>query len=102
LLKNFGKSGKFLYNIVRGIDNRAVQPNRESKSVGADDTFETDLNDIEELYQELDKLSERVSKRLKSKNQEGKTLTLKIKFADFTQLTRSHSFEFYMSEKNII
>ncbi|RRN77038.1 DNA polymerase IV, partial [Pseudoxanthomonas sp. SGD-10] len=102
LSKYFGKSGKFFYNIVRGIDNRAVQPNRESKSVGAEDTFETDLSEKEDLYLELEKLAERVSKRLINKNLEGKTITLKVKFEDFTQITRSASLDFYTADENII
>ncbi len=98
----FGKSGKFFYNIVRGIDNRIVQPNRESKSVGAEDTFETDLNDKEELFKELEQLAKRVSKRLSNKNMAGKTLTLKVKFADFTQITRSISLDFYTADKEVM
>lgn len=102
LSKYFGKSGKFFYNIVRGIDNRAVQPNRESKSVGAEDTFETDLSEKEDLYLELEKLAERVSKRLTNKNLEGKTITLKVKFEDFTQITRSASLDFFTTDEDII
>src|SRR5690606_4266988 len=93
---------KFFYNIVRGIDNRAVQPNRESKSVGAEDTFETDLSEKEDLYLELEKLAERVSKRLTNKNLEGKTITLKVKFEDFTQITRSASLDFFTTDEDII
>src|SRR6202000_137987 len=64
MVKHFGKAGRFYYQIARGIDNREVQPNRETKSIGAEDTFAYDLTDIDELYAELDKLSQTVVNRL--------------------------------------
>jgi DNA polymerase IV len=91
LERNFGKSGKFFYKIVRGIDDREVQPNRETKSVGAEDTFATDLTTIEELKEELQKLAELVQRRLEKHQLKGRTITLKIKFHDFRVITRSHS-----------
>ncbi|WP_245546840.1 DNA polymerase IV [Pseudopedobacter saltans] len=102
LTKQFGKSGKFFYEIVRGIDNRSVKPNRISKSVGAEDTFENDIDDIEILNEELQKLSERVSRRLNDKEFKGKTMTLKVKFSDFTQITRSTTLDFYTNSFDII
>ena len=91
LTQYFGKVGNFYYNIVRGIDNREVHPNRESKSAGAEDTFAYDLTDIEEMNVELDKLAERVVARLKRYHLKGRTITLKIKYSDFHQITRSQS-----------
>ncbi len=92
LVRHFGKAGHFYFQIVRGIDNRRVEPNRETKSIGAEDTFPADLKDPEFMYEEIDKISTTVANRLEKKNMKGRTLTLKVKYADFTQITRSRSF----------
>lgn len=91
LVKHFGKTGYFYYKIVRGIDEREVQTHRETKSLGAEDTFMQDLTTIEEMHEELDKIAEIVFKRLEKSGLEGRTITLKIKYSDFTQITRNHS-----------
>nr|WP_148908705.1 DNA polymerase IV [Sphingobacterium composti Yoo et al. 2007 non Ten et al. 2007] len=96
LISRFGKSGKFFYHIVRGEDDRPVKPNRISKSIGAEDTFETDLFELEDMLLELKALSEKVEKRLTAKSSQGRTVTLKIKFADFTQITRSRTTPSYI------
>jgi len=92
MVKNFGKVGTFYYNIVRGIDDRRVQPERETKSVGAEDTFLYDLANIDEMNIELDRIAQTVHNRLQKYALKGRTITLKIKFSDFTQITRSHSY----------
>ncbi len=92
LVKHFGKAGKFYYQIVRGIDNREVQPYRETKSVGAEDTFPYDLKELEEMHEELDKIAKVVHDRLQRHGLRGRTITLKIKYHDFKRVTRSHSF----------
>ncbi|WP_409590283.1 DNA polymerase IV [Sphingobacterium sp.] len=92
LLRHFGKTGKFFYNIVRGIDNRPVQPNRQTKSISVEDTFAQDIADIQVLEDILKELSTRLVKRLHAKELTGKTVTLKVKFSDFTQATRSMTF----------
>jgi DNA polymerase-4 len=92
LVKHFGKTGKFFFKIVRGIDNREVQPNRETKSIGAEDTFPFDLTTIEAMHIELDKISETVYERLKHYGLKGRTITLKIKYHDFKLSTKSQSF----------
>lgn len=89
--RHFGKVGRFYYQIVRGIDNREVQPNRETKSVAAEDTFPYDLTSLEEMEPELDKLAQVVCRRLQQYELKGRTITLKIKYADFKQITRSLS-----------
>lgn len=91
LIKHFGKSGRFFYRIVRGIDNRPVQPQRETKSVAAEDTFMQDLNEPEAMEAELQKIAERVSGRLQKYGLRGHTITLKVKFHDFRQITRNYS-----------
>ncbi len=87
----FGKSGRFYYKMVRGIDNREVQPERETKSVAAEDTFPYDLTMVEEMNMELDKIAEIVAGRLQKYELKGRTVTLKIKYHDFKQITRSRS-----------
>ncbi|UKT64085.1 DNA polymerase IV [Pedobacter mucosus] len=92
LLAQFGKSGYFYYKIVRGIDDRAVQAHRETKSVGAEDTLSEDTNEDAVMHDLLKQISETVAVRLDKHQLKGKTLTLKIKFADFKQITRSRSY----------
>jgi DNA polymerase IV len=91
LVRHFGKPGKFYYKIVRGIDDRAVQPDRETKSVGAEDTFPYDLKELNEMYEALTTLAEIVYNRLQRHNLKGRTVTIKIKYHDFKQVTRSQS-----------
>lgn len=93
LIRHFGKPGKFFYEIVRGIDNREVQPDRETKSLSAEDTFPKDLTAVDEMEVEIDKIARVVQERLKRRGLKGKTVTLKIKYHDFRQVTRSRSLE---------
>ena len=93
LIKHFGKSGRFFFKIVRGIDDRPVQPDREAKSVSAEDTFAHDLTTPEEMYEALETISEIVVNRLQRLSLKGRTVTLKIKYHDFKQITRSQSFD---------
>jgi DNA polymerase-4 len=91
MIKHFGKPGGFYYRITRGIDDREVQPNRETKSIGAEDTFAYDLTDIDDMFAELDKIAETVARRVESYELKGRTITLKIKYSDFKQITRNYS-----------
>ena len=91
IVQHFGKPGRFYYQIVRGIDDRAVQPHRETKSSGAEDTFAYDLTTIEEMEAELEKIAKIVVDRLQKHNLKGRTITLKIKYSDFKQITRNRS-----------
>jgi DNA polymerase-4 len=91
LVKSFGKSGRFYYRIVRGIDEREVQPHRETKSVSAEDTFPYDLTTLEEMAAELDKIALSVFNRVERSGLKGRTVTLKVKYADFKQITRNKS-----------
>jgi DNA polymerase-4 len=92
MTKSFGKPGKFYYQIIRGIDNREVQPHRETKSLAAEDTFPYDLTEIEEMEAELDKIAQKVFDRSQTYQLKGRTVTLKIKYSDFKQITRNQSF----------
>ncbi len=91
LVQHFGKAGRFYYRIVRGVDDRPVQPHRETKSVGAEDTFPHDLTTLSEMGPELDKLALKVAARLEKHQLKGRTVTLKVKYNDFRQITRNHS-----------
>ncbi|MFA6403789.1 MAG: DNA polymerase IV [Salinivirgaceae bacterium] len=89
MVQSFGKSGQYYYQIVRGIDTRTVNPNRELKSVGGENTFDTDLSTQQELEEAMLPIAEKVFERFKKAGKFGRTLTLKVKFADFSQITRS-------------
>ena len=84
--------GRFFYQIVRGIDDRPVEPYRETQSVGAEDTFPEDLFEQEELNRELERIAILVSERLVRNNLKGRTVTVKIKYNNFKLITRSRSF----------
>jgi len=91
LLEHFGKSGSFFYDIVRGIDNRAVEPNRERKSLAVERTLEVSTNEYIELKEQLSKVQIMLFERFEKSKFYGKTLTLKIKDANFQIITRSKS-----------
>ena len=91
LTRHFGKAGKFYYKIVRGIDDREVVPHRATKSVGAEDTFPYDLTQLGEMHEAIEKIATIVQERLRRNGLQGKTITLKIKYHDFKQITRSQS-----------
>lgn len=91
LQANFGKSGAWYYRISRGIDERPVQANRERKSVGAEDTFAQDIFDVDIARAELTPLAEKVWQHCEAKQISGRTVTLKVKYADFQQITRSRT-----------
>lgn len=89
LTRLFGKSGKYYFDVSRGEDNRKVNPSRERKSVSAENTFEEDLTNLPAVSEALDKIAETVFKRITKSETFGKTLTIKIKYSDFHQITRS-------------
>ena len=91
LVRHFGKSGRFYYNIARGIDPRPVENHHVRKSVGAENTFAENLIDLDSMRTELLSIAETVSRRLKKIPTSGKTITLKVRYADFEIATRSVS-----------
>lgn len=95
LIALFGKSGKYYYNICRGIDERPVKPNRNRKSVGAERTFREDLFNLNEQMDALEKIAEEVGNRMRKGKHRGRTITLKLRYSDFTTNTRSKSLEYY-------
>jgi DNA polymerase-4 len=91
LLKHFGKAGRHFYCVCRGIDHRPVLPNRIRKSVGAENTFLRDLTSLDDMRTELGPLVDKVWRYCESTGVRGRTVTLKVKFADFQIITRSRS-----------
>jgi DNA polymerase-4 len=91
LMKQFPSDGRRLWRLARGIDDRAVVPDRGAKTISSETTFETDISDFATLEKLLWRLSEKVSARLKHGELAGLTITLKLKTADFRQRTRSQS-----------
>ncbi|WP_281040890.1 DNA polymerase IV [Mesorhizobium sp. M7A.F.Ca.US.011.01.1.1] len=91
LEEKFGKAGPYYYWIARGIDERPVRADRERKSVGAEDTFVSDLFDLELARKELAPLVSKVWRYCHERSIRGRTVTLKVKFADFQQITRSRT-----------
>jgi DNA polymerase IV len=91
LVKQFGKTGHFYYQIARGIDERPANPNRIRKSIGAEISFDPDLEEINRIEQKLDAIAQVVQQRLERNGAKGRTITLKVKFADYQQITRSRT-----------
>jgi DNA polymerase IV len=102
LEKNFGNSGFHYYQICRGIHNSAVKPNRKIKSVGAERTFGENLSSEIFMEERLQSIAKELEKRLQKSKISGKTITLKIKYSDFTLQTRSKTLPYFVSDKNII
>ncbi len=101
LQEHFGKSGSHYYNIVRGIHNGAVKPHRVQKSVGAERTFSENLSS--EIFMErLEHIANELERRLKKSKVAGKTITLKIKYSDFTLQTRSKTLPYFVADKSLI
>lgn len=89
LMKQLGDEGLRLARLAKGIDKRAVNPHRDSKSVSAETTFDTDISNRDELLSYLFALSEKVGRRLRRDALSGSTVTLKLKTPDFKLITRS-------------
>lgn len=102
LEKHFGNSGFHYYQICRGIHNSAVKPNRKIKSVGAERTFGENLSSEIFMEERLQSIAKELEKRLQKSKISGKTITLKIKYSDFTLQTRSKTLPYFVNDKNII
>jgi DNA polymerase IV len=99
---HFGKSGAQYYNIVRGIHNSAVKPDRTTKSVAAEHTFDTNLTSEIFMEERLEQIASELERRLQQHKISGKTVTLKIKYSDFTQQTRSKTLPYFISDKGLL
>lgn len=93
LRQMFGKQGRFYYQIARGIDLRPVNPNRERKSIGAEKTFEKDLSSQDSILEMMMPIAEKTWKRYKTQEVLALTLTLKVKYEDFEQFTKSKTLQ---------
>ena len=98
LVRNFGKAGVFFYDIARGNDDRPVEPDQERKSIGTELTYDKDLTTRFEIIAELYKLEKELMQRLEHSETSGRTITLKVKFSDFRQLTRSKTVQHYIRD----
>lgn len=102
LAENFGKSGPYYYHVVRGIHNSEVKPHRIPKSVGAERTFNENLSSEIFMLERLDHIAQELERRLSKSKVAGKTITLKIKYSDFTLNTRSKTLPYFIADKNLI
>ena len=102
LTKLFGKSGTYYYNIVRGIHHSTVKPNRIRKSIAAERTFSENISSEVFMLERLHKIAEELERRMIASETKGKTITLKIKYSDFTQQTRSKTVQNFIQKKDEI
>ena len=102
LEKHFGKSGAFYYNVVRGIHESEVKSSRTAKSVAAEHTFDENLSSEIFMQERLQQIADQLVKRIKKHDVAAKTVTLKIKYSDFTLQTRSKTLPYYISDKGLI
>ena len=102
LVEHFGKQGTWYYDIARNHDERPVEPHRETKSLGVEYTFDQDISEDAAVQQSLHKIAAELSERLEKNHKAGKTLTLKVKFSDFKQITRRQTEKgFFNTEEKI-
>ncbi len=99
MVERFGKSAEYLYHAARGIDQRVVRPNRVRKSVGRECTYSEDLTTEAALYEALESVVDSVWQRIGNADAVGRTVTLKVKYADFRQITRSRSCDQPVSDR---
>jgi DNA polymerase-4 len=99
LQDRFGKAGAHYYWIVRAVDNRPVQPDRIRKSIGAENTFDRDLSSLEEMRAALQPIISKVWAHCIKTGTRGRTATLKVKFSDFQQITRSRTLPGYIESE---
>ena len=102
LEEHFGKSGSHYFNVVRGIHNSVVKPHRIPKSVGAERTFSENLSSEVFMLERLEQIANELERRLKKSKLAGKTITLKIKYSDFTLHTRSKTLPYFVADKSLI
>lgn len=102
LTQHFGKAGGYYYHVVRGIHNSEVKSDRIVKSVGTEHTFNENLVSEVFMLEKLDNIADELVRRLQKKKIAGKTVTLKIKYSDFTVQTRSKTLQYYISDKSLI
>ncbi len=102
LTENFGKSGIHYYNVVRGIHNSKVKPSRIQKSLAAEHTFSENISSEIFMMQRLEEIAKEVEDRLLKRKLAGKTVTLKIRYSDFSIQTRSKTVPLFIASKELI
>ena len=102
LTEHFKKSGQHYYSIVRGIHNSKVKSDRIRKSIAAERTFMENLTSEVYMLEKLDRIAEELERRLKNSKVSGKTVTLKIKYSDFTMQTRSKTLPYFITDKSLL
>jgi len=102
LKEHFGKSGGYYYDVVRGIHQSEVKPNRIRKSLAAERTFSENISSEIFMMERLEHIASEVERRLANGNVAGKTITLKIKYSDFSLQTRSRTLAYFVRDKGII
>jgi DNA polymerase-4 len=102
LQEHFGKSGSYYFNIVRGIHTSKVKPERTRKSLAAERTFSKNISSEIFMLERLEDIAAEVARRLEKSNVAGRTITLKIKYRDFTLQTRSKTLPLYIASKELI
>ena len=94
-----GSLAEWLVELSHGRDNRPVEPNRETKSVSCETTYAKDLTDLREINQQIQLLAEEVAGELKRKGLRARTVTIKVRYNNFTTVTRSHSTEYFTDSR---
>jgi len=102
LMRHFGKMGQYYYRVARAEDNRPVNPHRIRKSIGAEQSFAEDLAEISAMMVALEKLAAEVVERLHKHQRYGYTLTLKVKYADYQQVTRAQTVDYLLRDRDSI
>jgi len=102
LEKHFKNSAQYYFNISRGIHNSQVKPNRTVKSFGAERTFNENLSSEIYMEERLLNIATELEKRLQKSKISGRTITLKIKYSDFSLQTRSKTLQYYISDKHLL
>ena len=99
LEKTVGSLADWLVQLSHGVDDRTVEPNRETKSVSSETTFAKDLTDWQEMNQQLQLLAEDVADQLKGKGLRARTITIKVRYDNFKTVTRSHTTEYFTDSR---
>jgi len=94
-----GSLAEWLVELSHGRDNRPVEPNRETKSVSCETTYAKDLTDLREINQQIQLLAEEVAGELKRKGLRARTVTIKVRYNNFTTVTRSHTTEYFTDSR---
>ncbi|MCM4166655.1 DNA polymerase IV [Arenibacter antarcticus] len=102
LTEHFGKNGEYYYQVVRGVHHSLVKPDRIQKSVGAERTFSENLSSEVFMLERLKHIAIELDRRLKKSHVAGKTITLKIKYSDFTLHTRSKTMPYFIADQHLI